>query len=223
MDEEDDLVSYKDISELKRELEGLKGRKDISTKELYDAVGKLAQTISDMLEIFGAASEQMKLEDKEFEAEAKKHEAIISKLEKILDQNKTIAEGMVAVVEMVKQKIIPSEKMGDETAMKLPKEKDESLFKPRAESSFMKPVQQEWQPSPEPMMPRQPIRTMPQNTMPMTPQPTPMSLPDYGIEMPPLEPTPSPYLDMPDLDFPEEPLSSEQEPKKKGLFGMFKK
>ena len=56
MAEEDDLVSYKDISELKKDLEGMKGRKDISIKELYDAVQKLAQTMTDILEIFGAAA-----------------------------------------------------------------------------------------------------------------------------------------------------------------------
>ena len=78
MAEEDyDLVPYKDISELKRELEGMKGRKDVPASDIYNAVQKLTQTITDMLEVFGAATEQMKLDEREYESEAKKHEMII--------------------------------------------------------------------------------------------------------------------------------------------------
>ncbi len=190
---EEDLVAYKDISDLKRELEGMKGRKDISTKELYDAVQKLAQTMKDMLEVFGAAAEQMKLEEKEYESEARKHEMIISKLDKLIDQNKTIAEGMVAIVEMVKERIVAPAK-------------EESLFRPRQEPRpFMKP-QQEWQP----MQRAQPMMAPPQMAQPMPP-------PDFGMEMPQMQPTPSPDLDLSDLGL------EEEEPKKKGLFGMFKK
>ena len=212
---EEDFVSYKDISELRKELEGMKGKKDISTKELYDAVQKLAQTMTDMLEVFGAAADQMRLEESEHESSAKKHEMIISKLDKMIDQNKTIAEGMVAIVEMIKEKMIAPAK-----------EREESLWKPRPEPRpFMKP-QQEWQPRPEPMMPRQqPIKMSPQpmaapqmSPMQLTPQMPALgnpSAPDFG--MPPMEPAPSPDLDFPDLDL------GEEEPKKKGLFGMFKK
>ncbi|MBI2659339.1 hypothetical protein HYX05_04555, partial [Candidatus Woesearchaeota archaeon] len=56
---------------------------------------KLTQTITDMLEVFGAATEQMKLDEREYESEAKKHEMIITKLDKLIEQNRTIAEGMV--------------------------------------------------------------------------------------------------------------------------------
>ena len=107
MAEEDfDLASYKDISELKRELEGIKAKKDVSPKELYDAVQALAKTIAGMLEVFGAAAEQMKLEEREAELSAKKYEAMAYKLDKMIDQNKTIAEGMLAIVDMVKKNII---------------------------------------------------------------------------------------------------------------------
>ncbi len=203
---EEDLVQYKDISDLKRELEGMKGRKDISAKELYDAVQKLAQTMTGILEIFGAAAEQMNLEEKEYESSARKHDMIVSKLEKLIDQNKTIAEAMVGIVDMVKDKFVAPAK-----------EREESFFKPKPEQRpFMRP-QTEWQPRPEPMMPRA-QQIMPQMAQPM---PSPASPPDFGMQMPPMQPEPSPEL--PDLDFPEEPTGFEDEPKKKGLFGMFKK
>lgn len=197
---DDDSALYKDISELKKELEGMKGRKDVSTKDIYDAVQKLTQTMKDILEVFGAAAEQMKLEEKEYESEQKKHEVIMSRLDKLIDQNKTIAEGMVAIVDMVKER--------------MPAKDEEQMFMPRPEPRpFMKPVQQEWMPKPGPMTPRQ--GTMMPLAQPMQPPISAAMPPELG--MPPMQPTPAP-----DLDFPENELKFE-EPKKKGLFGVFKK
>ena len=186
---------YKDISDIKKGLDAMKGRKDISSKELYDAVQQLNTTITDMLEAFGAAAEQMKLEEQGYEAGAKKHEMIISKLDKIIDQNKTIAEGMVAIVDMVKEKIIAPAK--------------EEMMRPRSEPRPLFRPQQEW--------PRQEPRPMfapqsQQQASPMQLTPPIPTAPEMG--MPPMQPT--------DLDFPELDLG-EEEPKKKGLFGMFKK
>ena len=222
MAEESDL-QYKDISELRKELEAMKGRKDISARDLYQSVQKMSQTMSDMLEVFGAAAEQMRQEEKEYGTETKKNDLILSKLDRVIEQNRTIAEGMVSVVEMVKEKLVMPAK-----------EREEPMFKPMPEPRpFMKP-QQDWQPRPE-FKPRQqaPMPQMSQQmpqpsfnptsfTPPLNPPsfaqaPNPPNLtpPDFG--MPSLQPSPEP-----DLDFPEEPLFGE-EPKKKGLFGMFKK
>lgn len=198
---DEDLVSYKDISELKRDLEGMKGKKDISIRELYDAVQKLSQRMTDILEIFGAAADQMKLEEKESAFESKRHETIISKLDKILDQNKTIAEGMVSLVELVNKNIEEPEHED------IPKPKEDTFFKPRAEPQQPPP------PMAPPMAPPQ-MMGMPQMPMSFGPSVQP---PDTGMQMPPMEPAPSP-----DLDFPEESFELD-EPKKKGLFGMFKK
>ena len=71
-EEEYEFLPYGDISDLKRELEGMKGKKDISVKELHDSVQKLSHTMSDMLEIFIAASDQLKLSEKDFESESRK-------------------------------------------------------------------------------------------------------------------------------------------------------
>ena len=217
---EEDFIQYKDISELKKELEGMKGKKDISAKELSESVQKLAQTMADMLEVFGAAAEQMQLEEKEHESDARKHEMIISKLDKLIDQNKTIAEGMVAIVEMVKEKIVAPAKEKEESMFMQPKE--QSLFKPAQPRPFMRP-QQEWQPRPEPIQRTQPMMAPPQMAAPAMPPPmaSPMPSPDFGMQTPPMGPMPSP--EMPDLDFPEESFGLEEEPKKKGIFGMFKK
>ena len=204
---EEDFVSYKDISELKREFGGMMGNKDISPKDLNYSMHKLADTMSTMMEIFGAAAEQMKLEEKEYELEAKKHETIISKLDKIIDQNKTIAEGMVAIVEMVKEKYSDKEK---ESIFK--SDSEEQIPKPKEEQNIFTKSQPEWGPAPE--MPKM---------QPMPSQPLMMQAPSFAPQqdlnqMPPMEPS------MPDFDFPEEPFPlTEESQKKKGLFGMFKK
>ena len=210
---EEEFVAYKDVSELKKDLEGMKGKKDVSPKELHDAVQKLAQTISSMLEVFAAAAEQMNLEERGHESEAKKHEMIIFKLDKIIDQNRTIAEAMVSMVDMIKEKLVAPAK-----------EKEEPLFKPRGRETLFKPEpkpfmqpQPEWKPKPEPVQRAQPIMELP-IPPPQMAQPMPPPTFDFGMQMPPMQPEPPP-----DLDFPEEPLPLEEEPKKKSLFGMFKK
>lgn len=227
-EEDNGFVSYKDISELKKELETIQDRKDVSPKELYEAVHRLANTVSGMLEVFGAAAEQMKLEDKGYEAEAKKHETIISKLDKLIDQNKTIAEGMVAIVELVKERLGSAEK--DDSSF--PKEDSGQMFRPKSEpKSFSKP---EWKPDtsmrrPQPMgsMAPQSFQQMPQPNFQMTQaiappmSPTNLAPPsaDFGMQLPPMQPAA-----MPDLDFPDEPFPLDDDTqKKKGLFGMFKR
>ena len=206
---EEEIDFYKDISDLKRDLEGLKIKKDISNKDLYDAVQKLGQTITDMLEVFAAAADQMQLEEKSYDMQAKKQDMVASKLDKLIEQNKTIAEGMVAIVDLVKDKLTFAE--GKEEV------EEEQMFKPAPQPSpnlFMPRQQPQWQPQPQ--MPR-PMMAPP---IPNTPIAQPQ-MPE--LTMPPMEPEP-----MPNFDFPEEPPSplEEQlkgEPKKKGLFGMFKK
>ena len=208
---EEEIDFYKDISDLKRDLEGLKLKKDISNKDLYDAVQKLGQTITDMLEVFAAAAEQMQLEEKSYDMQARRQDMFTSKLDKLIEQNKTIAEGMVAIVDLVKEKLIAAEEKEEEP-------QEESMFKPapqQAPNPFMQ--RPSWQPRPEPMNQRGPTMAPPIQMPPMSMAPP---MPDLG--MPPMEPEP-----MPDFDFPEESSTLEQqvkdEPKKKGLFSMFKK
>lgn len=258
-----EAFEYKDISELKKELEGIRGKKDVSNKELYEAVQKLAQVMGSIVEVFGAAAEQMNLEEKELESSAKKHEMIMAKLDKVISQNKTIAEGMLSVADIVRGNLAAhtkhtKEEDGEDSTSLLLKQNDEQ------EPNFFKPLaQQDWQPKPAqainraeqmtphgmPAMPRQadlnemrmpyspgisnipPGRfersenvsrvqqTMVPPIMPPITLPSPVT-PDFGMQMPPMEPAPPPNFDL-DLD---EALSSmEHEPKKKGLFGMFKK
>ena len=208
MAEEDyGVVPYKDISELKKQLEEMQDKKEISSRDLYDAVHKLSATMSDMLEVFGAAADQLKLEEKEYDAENKKHEVIIFKLDKLIDQNKTIAEGMVAIVGLVK------EKFGKEEPVFSQRESGENMFKPKSEPNAFARPQPEWSQPPESMSRMQAMTPPPlMSQQSIAPQP-----PDAG-QLPPMEPTP-----MLDLDLPDAPFPGDEEPRKKSLFGMFKK
>ena len=224
MAEEDyGIVPYRDLSELKSQLESMHGKKDISTKDLHDAVVKLSNTMSGMIDIFSAAAEQLKLEEKEKEIDAKKHDVTASKLDKLLDQNKVIAEGMLAVVEMVKERLGT-----DETSFK---PREEPIFAPRdAIDSTKKPeprfTRQEWEPRADAI----PIPAI----MPQSPPMAPMMQSSMNMPMPNIPPPPSSNMDsgmqsmepapMPDFDFLEGPNLGELEaPKKKGILRMFKK
>lgn len=209
-----DLVSYKDISDLKKDLEGIKDKKDVSPKDLNEAMHRLADTMGSLLEVFGAAAEQMKLEEKESESDFKKHEMIISKLDKLIDQNKTIAEAMVAIVDMFKEKFPQREK--EESMFRA--DAGEQMPKPRAEPNMF--TSQPKSPAMPPSMPQMNAMMPPMMPTPSMPnQPMPGSSQDFGMNLPPMEPSP-----MPDFDFPEDSFKLDDDAqKRKGLFGMFKK
>jgi hypothetical protein len=217
---EDYDTAYKDLSELKAELEGLKAKKDISAKDLAESVQKLTVAISEMLEVFGAAAEQMNLEEKEYESNVKKHEAITQKLDKIIDQNRTIAEGLVAIVEMVKEKVIEAKEMNREAPRPEPKPffpRPQARPEPRPEPRMMPPIAQAPPPIPPPSpnpIPGTMLSGGPKPAMPMQPITAQAGMPDFGD----LPPPPSGDLNFDDF----KDLDLESEPKKKGFFG-FKK
>lgn len=257
-----EAFEYKDISELKKELEGIRGRKEVSNKELYEAVQKLAQVMGSIVEVFGAAAEQMNLEEKELESSAKRHDTIMAKLDKLISQNKTIAEGVLSVADIVRAKQDAHAKKEDDkdsasTFLNQNYEQERQdisrqehpQLHPQLARSFAQSAESRQGDLNEMKMPKSPAisniplgryerseniptgrfewnenisrgqRTMAPPMMPPITPPSPLT-PDFGIQMPPMEPAPPPNLDL-DLD---EALSSlEQEPKKKGLFGMFKK
>src|SRR3989344_6637372 len=98
MSEDED---YKDITQLKAEIKS----NQVSIKQLYDSIGNLSKLLEDMFSMFKNASEQMKLEESMAEERKKAHEEILKKLDEIIEQNKTIATGMVDVSDIVKEKL----------------------------------------------------------------------------------------------------------------------
>ena len=94
-DEPYDLLPHREIDELKRQVQELKTRSDKSSSQaIVNSLDQLTRAMDAMLRLFTEASQEVKGDDKE-------HEQIAEKLDEVMEQNKTIAEGMVAVLDMV--------------------------------------------------------------------------------------------------------------------------
>ena len=99
-DDDYELLPHKDIIELKKELEKLKKG---PTPESRDQMEKLTDSINNLLNLFKEASSQMHLEEQEGNLVSEKLGPIEEKLDQILDQNQKIAEGIVALADLIKE------------------------------------------------------------------------------------------------------------------------
>ena len=180
-DDDYDLLPHRQVNELKKLVQDLKSKVDsASPKELIDSMDSLTKSIDSLMALFKQAADEMKYEEKEgILSGGSEHKAMNEKLDRIMEQNKIIANGMVAVSNMVR------DFAGKERRQQAPKP-------------------QQFQPSFQPSMTRnfpQP-NFQPQFNAPMPPRPQ-MPAPGFMEESP-----------LPDFD---------EEPKKKGLFGVFRR
>lgn len=199
-----EIMPYKEIVELKRQIAELQKKTgDTSSKELLESMAALTKSMSNMLQLFSSAAEEMKLEEKTESELSQKIAPLIEKVDRLEEQNKTIAEGLVAIADMVK------EVKGEKKIKEIPKpfsppEEEKPLFED------LPPLEPEMPPlePPAPTIQAPPFstgypRVVPRGPMPRMPIP-PMMPPDLG-PLPPLPPL-------------------EEEPKRKrGVFGLFKK
>ena len=183
-DDDYDLLPHRQINELRGLVQELKNKVDrASPKELIDSMESLTKSIDSLMNLFKQAADEMRYEEKEeILSGGSEHKAINEKLDGVLEQNKIIADGMVAVSNMVR-----------DFAGKQRKQQDAQAPKP-----------QQFQPGFQPSM-----------RAPNFPQPS------FQPQFAPMPPRPQ----MPAPGFMEEPPlpDFEEEPRKKGLFGMFKK
>ncbi len=180
-DDDYDLLPHRQINELKGLVQDLKNKVDrASPKDLIDSMDALTKSIDSLMALFRQAADEMRYEEKEeILSGGSEHKAINEKLDRILEQNKIIADGMVAVSNMVR----------------------DFAGKQRKQQAA-KPQQFQSQPGFQPSM-----------RAPSFPQPS--FQPQFNAPRPQM-PAPG-FMEEPPLpDF-------EEEPRKKGLFGMFKK
>lgn len=186
-DDSYDLLPHRQINELKGLVQDLKNKVDrASPKELIDSMDSLTKSIDSLMGLFRQAADEMRYEEKEeIMSGGSEHKAINEKLDRILEQNKIIADSMVAVSNMVR----------------------DFAGKQRKQQTTQAPKQQQFQTQPG----FQPSMRAP------TFQPSSQQL-QFSTPMPPRAQMPAPgFMEEPPLpDF-------EEEPRKKGLFGMFKK
>jgi uncharacterized phage infection (PIP) family protein YhgE len=167
-----ELISRKNISKIRKDLEELRGTNPAGAgiSDLKDSIEKLSYNLENMLSVFEAASEEMKLEDRETEAIAKRIDPLLEKLDMIIDQNKKIAQGIVAVADIVnemKSGIKPAEMKPFRPPMQKPRPMPEP--RPMPQPGFISSTEM----SPMGMMP--PRQPMPQQQAGMRVAPAPLS------------------------------------------------
>ena len=96
-----DIMPHKEVAELKRQMQELKSGKN-SNPELVQSMTALSGSMDAMLRLFTEAAEELKLEGKEESELQEKLGPMNRKLNEVIDQNKTIAEGIVAISDMIK-------------------------------------------------------------------------------------------------------------------------
>ena len=195
-----EIMPYKEVVELRKQIEELKAKSSgTGSNQLIESINRLTQQMNSMMGLFKTAAEEMRLEEKDEHFVAKKIEPLIDKLDAIIDQNQTIAEGMVAVADIIK------ENFGKR------KEAPRPFLRPEPEfASEFEPMQPEIPKFPEMEQRKEPMpRPMPRHTppRPMPNIPMPSSIPGQMPQAPAFE----------------EPFTFEEPKRKKGLFGRLKR
>ncbi len=119
-EEEYAIVSKKEFLTLKRELERIKKNPlegSESGEDLQASIDNLNKSLNVMLEVFKQAAEDMKLEEHDTETVGKQLGPINEKIDTLIDQNQKIAKGIVAIADMVREKL---EEIGDKSEHRMP-------------------------------------------------------------------------------------------------------
>ena len=190
-DDEYAIVSKKEFLALKKELDRIKKNPlegSESGENLQSSIDNLNKSLNVMLEVFKQAADDMKLEEHDSEMVSKQIGPIQEKVDTLIDQNQKIAKGIVAVADMVKEKLEEiGEKAAAPAAPKLPPLSGGP--KPRAPAPG---------PLPPPGVPTgMPPLGAPEGLGPMPPmgtEPAPMGMPPLEAEpaLPGTPPTPMP-------------------------------
>ncbi len=102
-DDSYEIMPYKEIVALKKELESLKKKSgNTSSQDLLNSMSKLTKSMDSMLQLFQTAAEEMKAEETTEEKFETKIKPLVNKIDEVIEQNKIIAEGMVAIADIVK-------------------------------------------------------------------------------------------------------------------------
>ncbi|MFT4312385.1 MAG: hypothetical protein ACMXYF_04090 [Candidatus Woesearchaeota archaeon] len=99
-----EFIKSKNVKQLQQELEEIKANPFVSSsqaKNLAQSVTTLETSIQQMLDLFKQAHEEMTLEEREEKILKAQLEPVHKKIDDLFEQNKTIARGIVTVVESV--------------------------------------------------------------------------------------------------------------------------
>ena len=94
MDDDYEIISHNEVERLKK---GLDTAKSSGSYDLKKSIEHLTEKLDNMIDVFEAASDDLREEDQESELVTQKIDPIIEKLKEIDEQNKKLADGIVAI------------------------------------------------------------------------------------------------------------------------------
>jgi len=99
-----ELISHREMLKLKEDLNRLKQGNPVSS-DMKSSIRELNDKLSSLIDIFDSAVENLREEDKESELISDKINPMLQKLEEIDEQNKKLAQGMVAINALMDDKL----------------------------------------------------------------------------------------------------------------------
>jgi hypothetical protein len=209
-----ELVESDDLKDLKNDLDKIKKNPFItksSGTELKSSIDGLKDSLSQMIGIFEKASDNMTMEEKEERMISRQIKPLFAKVDKIVAQNETIAEGLVTIADKTEETNKQVTSLQQQLNVMATK-----ITQIEAQQAMVA-----MPPEPSPLIPQQPAQSQPS-------YPPPSNLPPLtGGPMPPPAMAPFPQ----DMSNPELPsgnaipplLPNQLEEKKKKSFSLFKK
>jgi hypothetical protein len=152
-----EIMPYSEVAELKKQLKVLQEKKTNEGEQLINSMTTLTRSMDSMLQLFKTAVDEMKIEEHEETALTENLKPLMDRLDEIVEQNKIIAEGMVAISDLIKEKFTEPEQ-------KFPKMPPQGAFMDQPDFSMSN-----------------------NGNMPPTGMPPPPGMPQYGPQpsMPP--------------------------------------
>ncbi len=97
------LVPEKEVRRLREDIDSIKKNPlgSLGGNDLVESIKNLNAAINSLTELFKTAAEELKIEERETQTIATKVEPLLEKIDLIMDQNKKIARGIVAVADML--------------------------------------------------------------------------------------------------------------------------
>jgi len=105
-DEDWELMPHHQIENIKRDVERLKKNPFAGTSsggDLLEAIDKLNSNINELMEIFKMAHEEMGT--KEIRGEDENIEKLSKKVDRLADENRKIAQGIIGLADLVKRNV----------------------------------------------------------------------------------------------------------------------
>ena len=158
MDDEYELMPHSVLGKLKDDLDNLKKKASDGSGDVKESMEKLSNSINTMIELFHTATEYMQHEEKEQKLLTDKIDPVMEKLLKIEEQNEQIAEGLLSIADLIKDKQEEKPKKPEIGRPSLHADNDLGGFgsdvgKPSIASDFDKPLGMPPIPPPGPSMP----------------------------------------------------------------------